>query len=159
VWTDVFDMLSAGQMPPTKKERPEKRSTAEVLAWLKAGLTKADVEKPHADGRVVLRRLNREECENTICDLLDAHVEVELQSVEQERERAAEDHEVNPDQEDLHPGVSARAAIFARHVWVNAEELLVVFEQVTAREQCDDKQAGEDDADEEKRFVLHMPEP
>jgi hypothetical protein len=76
LWTDVFDQLSAGQMPPKKKEQPAARSTAEVLVWLKTGLTKADLDRRNAEGRVVLRRLNRTEYENTIRDLLDTYVEV-----------------------------------------------------------------------------------
>jgi uncharacterized protein DUF1592/uncharacterized protein DUF1588/uncharacterized protein DUF1587/uncharacterized protein DUF1585/uncharacterized protein DUF1595/cytochrome c len=75
-WIDVYDKLSTGQMPPKKKERPEPKATGNMLSWLKASLTAADLARRKAEGRVVLRRLNREEYQNTIRDLLDVSVDV-----------------------------------------------------------------------------------
>lgn len=70
-WTDVFDRISNGSMPPKKKSRPPVDQSQQVLATLKSSLNAADMSRRNAaQGRVVLRRLNRSEYENTVRDLL-----------------------------------------------------------------------------------------
>lgn len=78
-WIDVFDKLSAGEMPPKKKPRPSSAEISQVLIWLKSGITSADVARRNVSGRVVLRRLNRNEYQNTIRDLL--HVDVDVKDL------------------------------------------------------------------------------
>ncbi len=75
-WIDVFDKISAGEMPPKKQPRPPEAARRDVLASIQSGLTSAELTRRSADGRVVLRRLNRSEYENTIRDLLSIDVDV-----------------------------------------------------------------------------------
>ncbi|HEX8911903.1 MAG TPA: DUF1592 domain-containing protein, partial [Humisphaera sp.] len=77
VWTEVFDQVTSGQMPPKKKARPPAADAAALTAWVKQGITTADLARRTADGRVVLRRLNRNEYGNTVRDLLGVEVDLE----------------------------------------------------------------------------------
>lgn len=73
-WIDVFDQVSAGTMPPKKKDRPPEADRTAFLTDLRGKLTAAQLAHRNADGRVVLRRLNRTEYENTVHDLLGVEV-------------------------------------------------------------------------------------
>lgn len=75
-WTDVFDRIARGEMPPKKKPRPEPAATAALLATLKQSLTAADAARRGVEGRVVLRRLNRAQYEHTMRDLLGIELEL-----------------------------------------------------------------------------------
>ncbi len=69
-WVRVFDRVTAGEMPPEKKPRPDAAGAGAFLAALKADLTAQHL----AMRSTVLRRLNRAEYRNTIEDLLGMHV-------------------------------------------------------------------------------------
>jgi len=69
-WGKVLDKLRAGEMPPEKRPRPAPAEVRQVQDWIRAGQVAADEAQQQAQGRVVLRRLNRVEYENTIHDLL-----------------------------------------------------------------------------------------
>ena len=71
-WILVHDRIAAGEMPPADQPRPAEAETSTAISTLAAVLTRAD----RALSDVVLRRLNRNEYENTIRDLFDVHVEV-----------------------------------------------------------------------------------
>ena len=71
-WVLIHDRVSAGEMPPEDQPRPAEAQKSAALAALAAALTKAD----HARSDVVLRRLNRNEYENTVRDLFDVYVNV-----------------------------------------------------------------------------------
>jgi hypothetical protein len=71
-WILIHDRVSAGEMPPADEPRPAEAEKAKSLATLSAALTEADA----ARSDVVLRRLNRNEYENTIRDLFDVYVRV-----------------------------------------------------------------------------------
>jgi mono/diheme cytochrome c family protein len=75
-WVDVFDKLSSNEMPPKKKPRPDAAQTRQVLAWIKGGVSAVELARRNAAGRVILRRLNRSEYENTVRDLLGIDVEL-----------------------------------------------------------------------------------
>jgi len=66
LWRRVLDAVRRGDMPPPKRERPEKDETTAFVAWINGALPAMDT----APGRVTLRRLNRREYANTIRDLL-----------------------------------------------------------------------------------------
>ncbi|MGE3310327.1 MAG: DUF1592 domain-containing protein [Limisphaerales bacterium] len=71
-WVRVFDRVTAGEMPPSKKSKP---GTGELDAFL--GTLGADLTAQHAARKgTVLRRLNRREFENTVNDLLGVQVEL-----------------------------------------------------------------------------------
>lgn len=69
-WTLVFDRTRRCEMPPRKKEPPPSNERDAFLRSLGGFLTEHDVARQAVSGRVVLRRLNRAEYENTIHDLL-----------------------------------------------------------------------------------------
>jgi hypothetical protein len=72
VWVKVFDRVSANEMPPKKKPRPEPRELVAFTGSLGGALTAAETRRIGTEGRSTLRRLNRYEYENTVRDLLDA---------------------------------------------------------------------------------------
>jgi len=73
-WTTVFDKLAAGEMPPKTRKRPPEKELDTAKQWLKTELHTASMDRQKKEGRVVLRRLNGTEYENTIRDLLGTKV-------------------------------------------------------------------------------------
>ncbi len=71
-WVAVHDRVSAGEMPPKKKPRPEPAELAAFTRMLTAALVAADEARSAREGRATQRRLNRYEYENTLRDLLHA---------------------------------------------------------------------------------------
>ncbi len=69
-WLAVREQLTAGVMPPKAKPRPAKADVDAVAGWIDARIAGAETARRASAGRVVLRRLNRTEYENTIRDLL-----------------------------------------------------------------------------------------
>jgi len=69
-WRAVVKRVMAGEMPPESKPRPPEKELQAVAAWITAQVDAAERAQRTAEGRVVLRRLNRVEYENTIHDLL-----------------------------------------------------------------------------------------
>jgi mono/diheme cytochrome c family protein len=78
-WTDVIERLKAGEMPPKGKPRPPVRDVQALTGWLVPRVTAADAAARAAQGRVILRRLNRVEYENTVRDLLGIYVNLKEQ--------------------------------------------------------------------------------
>ena len=75
-WLKVFRKLEAGEMPPKDEPRPLKAGLTRVTEWIEQQLIVADRKRQERDGRVVLRRLNRFEYENTIRDLFAIDVDL-----------------------------------------------------------------------------------
>jgi hypothetical protein len=71
-WVRVHDRVRSGEMPPPKKERAAAGEQEAFLKPLAATLTRADL----ARRKVVYRRLNRTEYENTVRDLFGVHADV-----------------------------------------------------------------------------------
>jgi mono/diheme cytochrome c family protein len=69
-WHEVRNVLNAGEMPPKKERQLTKKQRETVLAWISAAIKKSLDATRNTDGRVVLRRLNRLEYQNTMFDLL-----------------------------------------------------------------------------------------
>ncbi len=69
-WVGVLDKMESGEMPPKKKPRPAPAQLAAAGGWLRTALLAADTRRQQTEGRVVARRLNRAEYENTVRDLL-----------------------------------------------------------------------------------------
>lgn len=69
-WVKVLDRVRHGEMPPKKQPRPEAAAMATFLKELDAPLHAADAQARAQTGRTVLRRLNRNEYEHTLHDLL-----------------------------------------------------------------------------------------
>lgn len=75
-WVHVLDKLVAGEMPPKKKERPPQADLDAAAQWLQKELQAASLDRQQKKGRVVIRRLNATEYENTLRDLLGTRVEL-----------------------------------------------------------------------------------
>src|SRR5262249_22316190 len=69
----IAQRVRAGEMPPEDKDRLTEAEQRALLDWIDAGVKAAEVRRA-AEGRVVLRRLNRVEYENTVRDLLGVNV-------------------------------------------------------------------------------------
>src|SRR5947209_2564706 len=69
-WVKVYDRVRDGTMPPKKKPRPTDLEMQPVLAALSNDLTAAALARRQGGGRATDRRLDREEYQNTLRDLL-----------------------------------------------------------------------------------------
>jgi Protein of unknown function (DUF1592)/Protein of unknown function (DUF1588)/Protein of unknown function (DUF1587)/Protein of unknown function (DUF1585)/Protein of unknown function (DUF1595)/Planctomycete cytochrome C len=78
-WLAVQDQLKTGTMPPKAKPRPTAKDVQALTDWVNGQVQLADAARRAKYGRVVLRRLNRVEYENTVRDLLG--IDVELQEM------------------------------------------------------------------------------
>jgi cytochrome c553 len=71
-WSAVLKRVRAGEMPPKGTARPSEAEVRAFTGWIAAQSEAADRSR----GRVVLRRLNRVEYENTVRDLLGVEVDL-----------------------------------------------------------------------------------
>jgi hypothetical protein len=74
-WPRVLDALEGHQMPPADQPQPTPEERAAVIAWIEDEYLTAQCAGEARPGPVVIRRLNRQEYDNTIRDLigLDLH--------------------------------------------------------------------------------------
>jgi mono/diheme cytochrome c family protein len=75
-WLAVRERLEAGAMPPESKPRPPEEEVEAVSRWIDGRVAAAEAHRRATQGRVVLRRLNRVEYENTVRDLLGVQVDL-----------------------------------------------------------------------------------
>lgn len=73
VWEKVSRSVSAGYMPPQSAPQPTQNERDAVVRWIDGFLTQIDC-KLQDPGRVTMRRLNREEYNNTIRDLFGVSI-------------------------------------------------------------------------------------
>lgn len=76
LWLSVREQLESGEMPPKEKPRPPAHEVQTVIKWISERAGMAEVARRAAEGRVVLRRLNRAEYANTVRDLLGVDVDL-----------------------------------------------------------------------------------
>lgn len=69
-WHEVLNVLNAGEMPPEKEIQLSAQQRETLTRWASATIKKAVEARRSTDGRVVMRRLNRVEYQNTMTDLL-----------------------------------------------------------------------------------------
>jgi hypothetical protein len=74
-WLAVLNRVKAGEMPPRGKPRPPEKEVAALAGWITARADEAAARRS-AEVRVVFRRLNRVEYENTVRDLLGVEVDL-----------------------------------------------------------------------------------
>ena len=67
-WKEVVNAVNGHEMPPEEEPAPDPVAAGRFAAWLEAGLAQAELSK--RSSRVVLRRMNRAEYDNTIRDLV-----------------------------------------------------------------------------------------
>jgi hypothetical protein len=77
-WQSVLQRVKAGEMPPKAKPRPLAKEVSVLAEWIGNSVAGASSRR-NAGGRVVLRRLNRVEYENTVRDLLGVEVNLKDQ--------------------------------------------------------------------------------
>ncbi len=77
-WQTVLKRLKAGEMPPKSKPRPPEQEVRALSNWISGRVQAAEAAR-RTQGRVVLRRLNRVEYENTVRDLLG--IDIDLQEM------------------------------------------------------------------------------
>ncbi len=70
-WSQIFERVEKGEMPPKKKARPEQEEMVAFLSHLEVGLTGVELGLRNQYGRAELRRLSREEYANSLKDILD----------------------------------------------------------------------------------------
>ena len=75
-WLKVLEQVITGTMPPDKKPRPPTSDIKAMVAWISGQVGAAEAARIASQGRVVLRRLNRNEYANTVRDLLGVDVEL-----------------------------------------------------------------------------------
>ena len=66
--------MSTGKMPPPGMPAPGKSEISAVTTWIEGLLTRSGLSRQGDPGRVMARRLNRVEYNNTVRDLLGVHV-------------------------------------------------------------------------------------
>ena len=81
-WQAVREQIKSGAMPPKDKPRPAEDEVKAVSAWVGARVEAVDAARRAAHGRVVLRRLNRVEYENSMHDLLGVDIDLKEQMPE-----------------------------------------------------------------------------
>jgi len=86
-WTQVFDRVHLGQMPPESADQPSAASHAEFLKLTRDWLSSYQQKQHHELGRVRSRRLTRREVERSIHDLLG--IDIPLQHLLTEDARTA----------------------------------------------------------------------
>ncbi len=74
-WRELVTRVQLGEMPPKDEPRPVTTQRQEFTKLLTSAL-KTAAKQQRAEGRVVLRRLNRVEYENTVRDLFAVNVSV-----------------------------------------------------------------------------------
>jgi hypothetical protein len=67
-WKEVVNSINGHEMPPEDEKQPSPEAAAKFAEWLEAELARGEIAKRST--RVVLRRMNRAEYNNTIRDLL-----------------------------------------------------------------------------------------
>lgn len=70
VWEKVKEMLASREMPPDSKPQPEEEQRHAIIRFIEVELARLDCDGQVNPGRVTLRRLNRNEYNNTIRDLV-----------------------------------------------------------------------------------------
>src|SRR6185437_13817601 len=76
LWVAVMEHLKAGTMPPKGRPRPPAQDVNILVDWISGRAAAAEAARVAAEGRVVLRRLNRAEYVNTVRDLLGVDVDL-----------------------------------------------------------------------------------
>ncbi|HLY08723.1 MAG TPA: DUF1592 domain-containing protein [Planctomycetota bacterium] len=75
-WSKVLDQLRSGSMPPKNKPRPSAKELDTLIAWVGGRLDSYEGVRRTKEGRVMVRRLNRNEYQNTIRDLLGVEIDL-----------------------------------------------------------------------------------
>lgn len=67
-WGEIVNVLNGHEMPPDGERKPTATEVSKFVDWITGQMVKAELDS--RDSAIVLRRLNREEYQNTIRDLI-----------------------------------------------------------------------------------------
>lgn len=70
IWHEVLNVLNAAEMPPEDEPQPTAAELETLTTQIRAQLQAADEANSGTEGRIVMRRLNRREYQNTMQDLI-----------------------------------------------------------------------------------------
>jgi hypothetical protein len=70
IWHELINRVNSGEMPPRKEPRLSQDELTQLSDWVFSGLKRVTDSAQGSGGRVVIRRLNRQEYNNTIRDLV-----------------------------------------------------------------------------------------
>ena len=76
IWQTVARRVEAGEMPPEGEPRLTETELITLVSWIEQQTREAELARREREGRVVLRRLNRIEYQNTIRDLLGIEIKL-----------------------------------------------------------------------------------
>ncbi|HVV98703.1 MAG TPA: DUF1592 domain-containing protein [Planctomycetaceae bacterium] len=76
-WSAVIERITAGEMPPEDEPKVPENDVRLLSEWATPRMQAAEAAARAAQGRTVLRRLNRVEYENTINDLLGVQAKLQ----------------------------------------------------------------------------------
>lgn len=74
-WHEVMHVLNKGEMPPEESEPLTVKERSILVHWIRTEIDQVKAELKSTGGRVVLRRLNRIEYQNTMQDLFDLEMD------------------------------------------------------------------------------------
>jgi mono/diheme cytochrome c family protein len=69
-WHEVLNVVSAGEMPPEDSPTMTEAEIHMLTQWISGKIKQAIESRQQTDGRVILRKMNRQEYQNTMTDLL-----------------------------------------------------------------------------------------
>src|SRR5665213_586477 len=69
-WKLIADRIKHGEMPPEGKAQPDRAQATAFVGWIDSRLHAVELAAKQSGGRVLMRRLNRDEYANTVRDLL-----------------------------------------------------------------------------------------
>jgi len=75
-WTRIFDRVAKSEMPPHDADQPSDLDRTSFVKSLRATLHATSLAKQQRDGRVLVRRLSRNEYQNTVRDLFRVTTDV-----------------------------------------------------------------------------------
>ncbi len=70
IWHELINRVNSGEMPPKNEAQLSQVELNQLSDWVFGGLKRVTNAAQGSDGRVVIRRLNRQEYSNTIRDLI-----------------------------------------------------------------------------------------
>ena len=74
-WHEAMHVLNKGEMPPEESEPLTAKERSVLVNWIRSEIDRVKAELKSTGGRVVLRRLNRTEYQNTMKDLFDLEMD------------------------------------------------------------------------------------
>ena len=75
IWEGVYNNLEGFIMPPAEEAQPTDEDRAKIIAWIERRVFELDPENPDP-GKVTIRRLNRDEYNNTVRDLFYGEIDI-----------------------------------------------------------------------------------